>query len=349
MIRRPPRSTHCISSAASDVYKRQVINYNLALITLPLLVTGAILGVALNHLLPESVICITLIIVILQSVTKTMKKYKQLREDELKQQMKAQNAKSNELNIQLLTDKYQYVNPSLQIKYNEQKKKFPQMNICKTVGLLFLMLFLIFLKGGKVFASPLGIKPCSFAYWCWNILIFCITIIVLYFLVMQLKQEEELKESLGFDFKKYEKKFNDAQIATTIKASLKAGILGGLLGIGGGIILTPVWLELGFNARRVSATSTYTVLFTSFISLFQTIFTGVYRLQEVAFYGGLALISSYLVAGFLKWLMVKTNNQSLLILVLIIVMLFSLATMPIVSVVRMVSTPSSIYTFGQFC
>ena len=23
MIRRPPRSTHCISSAASDVYKRQ--------------------------------------------------------------------------------------------------------------------------------------------------------------------------------------------------------------------------------------------------------------------------------------------------------------------------------------
>ena len=27
MIRRPPRSTHCISSAASDVYKRQVQRY----------------------------------------------------------------------------------------------------------------------------------------------------------------------------------------------------------------------------------------------------------------------------------------------------------------------------------
>eukprot|EP00826_Nyctotherus_ovalis_P040401 TRINITY_DN3985_c0_g1_i7.p2 TRINITY_DN3985_c0_g1~~TRINITY_DN3985_c0_g1_i7.p2 ORF type:complete len:114 (+),score=31.16 TRINITY_DN3985_c0_g1_i7:25-342(+) len=25
MIRRPPRSTHCISSAASDVYKRQIV------------------------------------------------------------------------------------------------------------------------------------------------------------------------------------------------------------------------------------------------------------------------------------------------------------------------------------
>eukprot|EP00825_Cyclidium_porcatum_P006240 TRINITY_DN13082_c0_g1_i4.p4 TRINITY_DN13082_c0_g1~~TRINITY_DN13082_c0_g1_i4.p4 ORF type:complete len:111 (-),score=15.96 TRINITY_DN13082_c0_g1_i4:191-523(-) len=27
MIRRPPRSTHCISSAASDVYKRQISMY----------------------------------------------------------------------------------------------------------------------------------------------------------------------------------------------------------------------------------------------------------------------------------------------------------------------------------
>eukprot|EP00825_Cyclidium_porcatum_P051429 TRINITY_DN9457_c0_g1_i5.p2 TRINITY_DN9457_c0_g1~~TRINITY_DN9457_c0_g1_i5.p2 ORF type:complete len:108 (+),score=28.70 TRINITY_DN9457_c0_g1_i5:88-411(+) len=28
MIRRPPRSTHCISSAASDVYKRQQLQYS---------------------------------------------------------------------------------------------------------------------------------------------------------------------------------------------------------------------------------------------------------------------------------------------------------------------------------
>eukprot|EP00826_Nyctotherus_ovalis_P064783 TRINITY_DN9510_c0_g3_i6.p1 TRINITY_DN9510_c0_g3~~TRINITY_DN9510_c0_g3_i6.p1 ORF type:complete len:101 (-),score=9.46 TRINITY_DN9510_c0_g3_i6:277-558(-) len=29
MIRRPPRSTHCISSAASDVYKRQLLYMSL--------------------------------------------------------------------------------------------------------------------------------------------------------------------------------------------------------------------------------------------------------------------------------------------------------------------------------
>eukprot|EP00826_Nyctotherus_ovalis_P031361 TRINITY_DN2505_c0_g1_i8.p1 TRINITY_DN2505_c0_g1~~TRINITY_DN2505_c0_g1_i8.p1 ORF type:complete len:192 (+),score=63.16 TRINITY_DN2505_c0_g1_i8:25-576(+) len=35
MIRRPPRSTHCISSAASDVYKRQVLFFAVAVFANP--------------------------------------------------------------------------------------------------------------------------------------------------------------------------------------------------------------------------------------------------------------------------------------------------------------------------
>eukprot|EP00826_Nyctotherus_ovalis_P023086 TRINITY_DN1777_c0_g1_i13.p1 TRINITY_DN1777_c0_g1~~TRINITY_DN1777_c0_g1_i13.p1 ORF type:complete len:167 (-),score=29.85 TRINITY_DN1777_c0_g1_i13:775-1251(-) len=37
MIRRPPRSTHCISSAASDVYKRQMYEFKVDLVATPLL------------------------------------------------------------------------------------------------------------------------------------------------------------------------------------------------------------------------------------------------------------------------------------------------------------------------
>eukprot|EP00826_Nyctotherus_ovalis_P027261 TRINITY_DN2128_c0_g2_i5.p1 TRINITY_DN2128_c0_g2~~TRINITY_DN2128_c0_g2_i5.p1 ORF type:complete len:106 (+),score=5.85 TRINITY_DN2128_c0_g2_i5:25-318(+) len=35
MIRRPPRSTHCISSAASDVYKRQLLLRSLPVLSYP--------------------------------------------------------------------------------------------------------------------------------------------------------------------------------------------------------------------------------------------------------------------------------------------------------------------------
>ena len=42
MIRRPPRSTHCISSAASDVYKRQNLEYKkTAILVLIAIIYGA--------------------------------------------------------------------------------------------------------------------------------------------------------------------------------------------------------------------------------------------------------------------------------------------------------------------
>eukprot|EP00826_Nyctotherus_ovalis_P006208 TRINITY_DN11446_c0_g1_i1.p1 TRINITY_DN11446_c0_g1~~TRINITY_DN11446_c0_g1_i1.p1 ORF type:complete len:108 (+),score=6.95 TRINITY_DN11446_c0_g1_i1:32-325(+) len=44
MIRRPPRSTHCISSAASDVYKRQGLSANLASPCLRLLCSMLCIG-----------------------------------------------------------------------------------------------------------------------------------------------------------------------------------------------------------------------------------------------------------------------------------------------------------------
>eukprot|EP00825_Cyclidium_porcatum_P017412 TRINITY_DN2013_c0_g1_i1.p2 TRINITY_DN2013_c0_g1~~TRINITY_DN2013_c0_g1_i1.p2 ORF type:complete len:100 (+),score=35.61 TRINITY_DN2013_c0_g1_i1:73-372(+) len=66
MIRRPPRSTHCISSAASDVYKRQIHGQDEGAVT----GTGA---VSYTHLtLPT--ICSVQISVVAVSLKKKKKK-----------------------------------------------------------------------------------------------------------------------------------------------------------------------------------------------------------------------------------------------------------------------------------
>lgn len=54
----------------------------------------------------------------------------------------------------------------------------------------------------------------------------------------------------------------------TAKSSLYAGFLGGLVGLGGGVVLTPIWLETGINPPRAAASATFTVFFTSSISFF---------------------------------------------------------------------------------
>lgn len=57
---------------------------------------------------------------------------------------------------------------------------------------------------------------------------------------------------------------------------MAAGIIGGLLGLGGGVILTPAWIGMGINSIRAPTSSTFTVLFTSFTSFFITLTGGNY-------------------------------------------------------------------------
>lgn len=61
---------------------------------------------------------------------------------------------------------------------------------------------------------------------------------------------------------------------------MKAGFLGGLVGLGGGVVLTPVWLETGIHPPRAAASATFTVMFTSFTSVFIIALSGGYHLSQ---------------------------------------------------------------------
>jgi uncharacterized membrane protein YfcA len=65
-----------------------------------------------------------------------------------------------------------------------------------------------------------------------------------------------------------------------MKMSLVAGMLGGFVGLGGGVILTPLWLDMGIPAPRAAASATMCVTFTSLISMGQIIMLGGYTLPE---------------------------------------------------------------------
>lgn len=56
-----------------------------------------------------------------------------------------------------------------------------------------------------------------------------------------LKKLTELKPVITFTL-------NEKNIILLVYNSLIAGYLGGLLGIGGGMVLTPIWLEMGIGA-----------------------------------------------------------------------------------------------------
>lgn len=73
---------------------------------------------------------------------------------------------------------------------------------------------------------------------------------------------------------------------------LGAGTLGGLLGIGGGIIMSPVLLELGMHPERVQATTACFVFLSSTMASIQFALMGAYNWQYVCWYGSVTICAT---------------------------------------------------------
>lgn len=71
----------------------------------------------------------------------------------------------------------------------------------------------------------------------------------------------------------------------TVKSSLFAGFLGGLVGLGGGVVLTPLWLDMGIASARATASATFSVFFTATIAVFIIGLSGGYTLEEFLILG----------------------------------------------------------------
>ena len=130
------------------------------------------------------------------------------------------------------------------------------------------------MKGSSGVKSFATIKYCSYGYHlCTGLLIFLAILSIIYY-KRKLRLEEAYKEKIQYDFDRDGK--IDHIINTTVWVSFFVGLLGGLVGLGGGSILTPLWLKLGLQPKRAAATANNCVLFSSFISLILIAISGGY-------------------------------------------------------------------------
>jgi len=133
-------------------------------------------------------------------------------------------------------------------------------NITSLTLLSLSIAMLEILKGGKGFPSPIGI-PCGSALF-WFVTSFIFVIVVGFTVLSRKKilsevqtpfQEREMN-SVGW---------NPTNTVHYPCFCVSAGLLAGLFGLGGGMITTPLMLELGFLPTVASACSSIMILFTS--------------------------------------------------------------------------------------
>jgi len=78
--------------------------------------------------------------------------------------------------------------------------------------------------------------------------------------------------------------------------SIVTGLFAGLLGIGGGLVIVPLLLELGLFPLMVSTTSSFCVLFTSSLNIAGAIIEGKLDSFTAIVMGGSAFLGSLLIS-----------------------------------------------------
>ncbi|XP_056176101.1 sulfite exporter TauE/SafE family protein 3-like isoform X2 [Syzygium oleosum] len=108
-------------------------------------------------------------------------------------------------------------------------------------------------------------KTCSVKYWILNSLQVPIACSVTLFEAIALYKGKRVIASKGKEITNWKLH----QILLYSSCGIIAGIVGGLLGLGGGFILGPLFLELGIPPQVASATSTFAMTFSSSMSVVQ--------------------------------------------------------------------------------
>lgn len=315
--------------AGGKVYTRPLIDYDMALFLSPLAMSGAVLGVLVQKILPNWLYLLVAGLVLSLTSHKTYKKFfsayakeKEAREEAAKEedlkntvheepvaeeaavvQDQAQNEDGEEL---LLRKKY----------LESDMRQYPLEKIMSLV-LLWIGLFLLtIMKGGKGLESILGITCDSPVY---------AVLIVLQFLWMfgfaviygyKLNRDQAKRVAVNYPFFEADPIWDISTMKTFSIFTFVAGVVGGLIGIGGGMVLGPLMLIMGIDPRVSSAANATMVVLTSSSVAVMFVTSGQVPLSYALFFFSICFVGAYLGKSKIDVYVKRTGRASFLIFIL---------------------------------
>jgi len=341
------------------------IDYNIALICMPLMLLGTSFGILANRMIAPICIAIGLAYVMYISLGKIYKKARKEFEEESNrakgiqkdvdqgQEMDlspsakedTEGGSTNDVNNDPeadISDDYKQVAA-------EEQERFPKRKLLIFGYLLLTSMIAAYVRGTKKFDSIFGVEYCGNTYWGFYFagVILCLGFFYwnygIVWKVMQVKKALKLDQEEGVFH------INDLAIKKLAKSSVIAGVVAGLLGMGGSTVMGPVLLGLGVDVQTVVATSGFFVLQTSFMALFQSVLYGDISFGEMLFFLTVAFIGSYGISCVISTLVKFTQRPSLVLFILVFIFSLALVAMPVFEVWRSVHNFKELFTFGSIC
>eukprot|EP00484_Ammonia_sp_Unknown_P004184 CAMPEP_0197074522 /NCGR_PEP_ID=MMETSP1384-20130603/211151_1 /TAXON_ID=29189 /ORGANISM="Ammonia sp." /LENGTH=534 /DNA_ID=CAMNT_0042513363 /DNA_START=22 /DNA_END=1626 /DNA_ORIENTATION=- len=191
----------------------------------------------------------------------------------------------------------------------------------------------------------LKVTKCSALYWILEFGVFpCLFVITFFIAKMNMTR---FRRKLELHWKPAEGDIEWSVTKSIIYPSIAAGagLLGGLLGIGGGMIVSPLLLELGVQPRVASATSAVAVMMTSSSSTFQKILLNMIRYDYMAFFAAIGVIGTFIGQTVVNVAIKKFGRNSIVVAAVASVIAVAIVLMGLNSILSMKWT----FQFDSVC
>ncbi|KAL6207744.1 hypothetical protein ACLB2K_018698 [Fragaria x ananassa] len=292
-----------------------IIDYDLAVLIQPMLMMGISIGVAFNVIFADRMVTVLLIVLFIGTSTKAF--FKGVDTWKKETIMKREAAKRRESNgefIHCLSSaggdaEYK----SLPGGPNSDQQKDPEVSLVDNVywkefGLLvFVWVAFLALQIAKHHTST-----CSVAYWVVNLSQIPVSLGVSAYEAVGLYQGRKVISSKGEEGTNWQV----YQLILYCLMGVVAGIVGGLLGLGGGFIMGPLFLELGIPPQVSSATATFAMMFSSSMSVVEYYLLKRFPVPYAAYYTAVATIAAIIGQHVVRRLITIFGRASLIIFIL---------------------------------
>ena len=306
-----------------------VIDYDLALLIQPMLMLGISIGVIFNVIFPDWLVTVLLIILFLGTSTKAFLKGVETWKKETIIKREA------EKRLEQTSEEPEYAPLSTgpgagaDVKPHSDEAPSLMKNIYwKEFGLLtFVWLAFLAIQITKNYAPT-----CSTWYWVLNFLQIPVSVGVTMYEALGLMNGKRVLSSKGNE--QTTLKFH--QLCIYCFFGVTAGLVGGLLGLGGGFIMGPLFLELGIPPQVSSATATFAMMFSASMSVVEYYLLNRFPVPYAAYFVAVAfvaaIIGQHVVRRLISWL----GRASLIIFILAFMIFISAISLGGVGISNMI-------------
>ncbi|CAN6182013.1 unnamed protein product [Urochloa humidicola] len=298
-----------------------LIDYDLSLLMQPMLMLGVSIGVIFNVIFPNWLITALLIIIFLVTSTKA---YLKGIETWKKETIKKREVSNRQVQICQEPEHTTTIIPAehatpIPIGQGAAAEAKPPSD--KATSVLTNVYWKEFGLLAFVWVAFLGIQitknyvtSCSVWYWVLNSLQIPVVIGVTMYEAHGLVTGKKALLSKGTQ--QQQSTLRVRQILVYCLFGILAGLIGGLLGMGGGFIMGPLFLELGIPPQVASATATFTMMFSSSISVVEYHLLHRFPVPYAAYFTAVAFFAALVGQHCMRKLIAWLGRASLIIFIL---------------------------------